>query len=219
MKTRKQFFRTMTSPLVFGAMMLLLTACPRDKAEIVDLGSIPEEYLATVPYKNGDKFRMQHETSKTVIDFEVSRHRSKETDSDYRATRFKPAPNYYVEYELDQTLCKPNFPIFDVNIVFSNLYMAYEEEEQQLWEKTANLFAVGNACFPFIGEDCSGYEILDSLEINGRYFQDVFKLKAEYYPNYEGDETVHVDTFYYNYENGLLGIIMSNNEKYWLYED
>ena len=216
---KKRFFKTMLAPIILGAMTVLFTACPHSKPVYVDLGRIPEQYLATVPYQDGDVFKMQHETSKLIIDFEVSRHRSKETDYEYQPMRYKPAPNYFVEYELDQTICKPDYPIFDVNIDFSNKYMAYEEEELQSWEKRANLFAVGNARFPFIGEDHSNYEVLDSLEINDRYYHEVFKLKAEYYPNYEGDETIHVETFYYNYENGLLGILMSNGEKYWLYEN
>ena len=96
--------------------------------------------------------------------------------------------------------------------------MAYEEEELQSWEKSANLFAVGNARFPFIGEDHSNYEVLDSLKINDRYYRDVFKLKADA-SYYDSEGLIHADTYYYNYEKGLLGVIMSNGEKYWLYED
>lgn len=213
----KTFFRTLLAPLVLGAM-LLLTACPRKESIYVDLGRIPNQYLATVPYRNGDVFCMKHETSKLVIDFTVSRHRQKETGFDYLFEKYKPAPNYIYEYELDITKCTPNYPVFDVEISFSNQYMAYEEDGMQSWNKCASLFAVGAARFPFIGEDCSNYEMVDSLEINDHYYHDVFKLKVEA-GYYENEGSICAETYYYNYEKGLLGVVMSNGEKYWIYEN
>ena len=219
MKTKKRFFRRITAPAVFGAMLLLLTACPRKEPVYVDLGRIPEQYLATVPYRNGDVFRMQHESDRVVIDFTVSRHRQKEMGYDYLYEKLKPAPNYIYEYEADITKCTPNYPIFEVEISFSNDYMAYEEEGMQAWNKCANLFAVGNARIPLFGEDYSSYEMVDSLKVNGRYYHDVFKLKSELVDYYEEEGSIHADTYYYNYENGLLEVVMSNGEKYWLYEE
>ena len=101
MQTKKRFFRKVATPAVFGALLLLLTACPRSKTTYVDLGCIPGQYLATVPYRNGDVFRMQHESDRTVIDFTVSRHRQKETGFDYMYEKYKPAPNCVYEYESD----------------------------------------------------------------------------------------------------------------------
>ena len=218
MKTKKRFFRKVTAPAVFGAMLLLLTACPSKESDYVDLGRIPEQYLATVPYRNGDVFRMQHERDRVVIDFNVSRHRQKETGYDYLYEKLKPAPNYIYEYEADITKCTPNYPVFDVEISFSNAYMAYEEEGMQAWNKCASLFAVGNARIPFFGEDYSSYEMVDSLKVNGRYYHDVFKLKADA-SYYESEDSIRAETYYYNYEKGLIGVIMSNGEKYWIYED
>ena len=207
------------APAVLMAMTVLLTACPGKEPVYLDLGRIPEQYLATVPYQNGDVFRMQHESDRLVIDFTVSRHRQKETGYDYIFEKYKPAPNYIYEYESDITKCTPDYPIFDVEISFSNQYMAYEEEGMQSWAKSASLFAVGSARIPFFGEDCSGYEVLDSLKVCNRYYYDVFKLKSDLVSYYEEGDAVHADTYYYNYENGLLGVVMSNGEKYWLYED
>ena len=113
MQTKKQFFRKVATPAVFGALLLLLTACPRSKTTYVDLGRIPEHYLATVPYRNGDVFRMKHESDRTVIDFTVSRHRQKEAGYDWFIEKYKPAPNYVYEYEADITKCTPNYPIFN----------------------------------------------------------------------------------------------------------
>lgn len=220
MKKKNQFFRKMAVPMVLGAMTILLTACPRKEVQYVDLGKIPEQYLATVPYQNGDVFRMQHETSKVIIDFEVKRHRHKTSSEGYGTvpTRFEPAPDYYYEYEVDITTCKPKYPVFDLSISLSNAYML-NEEEMQSWYKKADIFAVGSAKVPFVGDDHSDYEIIDSLEVNGHTYKDVFKLKTDYYNNNDDDELIHAETILYNYENGFVGIVMSNGEKYMLYED
>ena len=219
MQTKKHFFRKVATPAVFGVMLLLLTACPRKKPSYIDLGCIPEQYLATVPYQNGDMFRMQHETSKVIIDFEVERHRRKTSSEGYGPvpTRYQPAPDYYYEYEVDMTTCKPKYPVFDLSISLSNAYML-NEEEMQSWYKKADLFAVGSAKVPLFGDDHSDYEIIDSLEVNGHYYKDVFKVKTDNY-NKNDDELIHAETILYNYENGFVGIVMSNGEKYMLYED
>lgn len=220
MKTKKRIFKKMGTSVILVAMTVLFTACPRSKPTYIDLGRIPEQYLATVPYRNGDVFRMQHESDRVVIDFTVSRQRQKDRSEGYGPVpvRFQPGPNYYYDYEVDITKCTPNYPIFNVEINFSNQYMVYEDEEMPSWEKSANLFAVGTARIPFFSEDHSDYEIVDSLEINSNYYYDVFKLKAEEV-NYEGEGSIRADTYYYNYEKGLLGVVMSNGEKYWLYEE
>ena len=215
---RKKTLRKAVFTMALVAMSVLFTACPRSKQVHVDLGSIPDQYLATVPYRNGDVFKMQHESDRLVIDFTVSRHRQIETGFDYVYEKNKPAPNYVYDYEVDITKCTPNYPIFEVEINFSNAYMAYDEEDMPSWEKSANLFAVGSARIPFFGEEHPNYEMLDSLKVNGRYYCDVFKLmaNADYY---ESEGSIHAETYYYNYEKGLLGVIMSNGEKYWLYEN
>lgn len=203
------------------AMAFVFTACPSKEPTYVDLGKIPEQYLATVPYHNGDVFRMQHESDRVVIDFTVSRHRQKEMNEGYGPvpTRFEPAPDWYYEYETDITKCTPNYPIFDVSIEFSNQYMAYEDEQgYDNYLKAAQIFGVGSSRIPFIGEDHTDYEVLDSLDVNGRYYHEVFKLKTDA-SYYESEGAIHADTYYYNYENGLLGVVMSNGEKYWLYEE
>lgn len=218
MRTNKRFFRQLMLPVLFGGMMVVFTACPSKEIAYIDLGRIPEQYLATVPYGNGDVFRMQHEGDRLIIDFVVTRHRMKHTEDGYGSvpTRFQPGPDFYYDYEEDVTTCKPNYPVFDLSISFSNAYML-NEEEMQSWYKKAHIFAVGSAKVPFIGDNHSDYEVIDSLEVNGRYYKDVFKLKADYY-NY-GDDLIHAETILYNYENGFVGIVMSNGEKYWLYEE
>ena len=218
MKTKKRIFKKLGTSVILVAMTVLFTACPRSKPTYIDLGRIPEQYLATVPYRNGDVFRMQHESDRTVIDFTVSRHRQKETGYDWFIEKYQPAPNCIYEFEADITKCTPNYPIFNVEIEFSNRYMAFEEEGQN-YAKSATIFAVGSARLPLIGEDHSNYEMLDSLKVNGRYYHDVFKLKSELVDYYEEEGSIHADTYYYNYENGLLGVVMSNGEKYWLYEE
>ena len=75
MKSKKQFFRKTAGTIVLGIMVMLFAACTKEpsKTEIIHLGDIPEEYLATVPYQNGDVVKMMHESHRQIINYHVSR--------------------------------------------------------------------------------------------------------------------------------------------------
>jgi len=205
--------RRIVFPAVFASMMLLLTSCPGGGSiEHIDLGSFPEQYIATVPYADGDVFKMQHETSKLIIEFTVARNRVACSEAGYGTAKFSPAPSCYYDFEEDMTVCRPNYPLFDISITMSNFYLT----DSVMFGKKAHIQGVGHASLPFIGEDTTGYTISDSLEINGKIYNDVFKLESQYYGD---EENTHVDKYLYNYEKGFVGIIMSNGEKFYLYED
>ena len=53
---------------------------------------------------------------------------------------------------MDMTTCKPKYPVFDLSISLSNAYML-NEVEMQSWYKKAEIFAVGSARVPFVGDD------------------------------------------------------------------
>ena len=204
--------------------VILLTGCPSKEPEYIDLGTIPEKYLATVPYEDGQTFYLQHESDRVVIPFHVSRHRSKIQANnasgfdDYEA-KFKPSPSVYFDYEVDVTTCKPDYPIFDIDIRFSNAYVAdsvYYQNYDPLSPKhakftTLNLFST----FPFIGEPTDQFTVFDSLEVNGHTYYNVFELVNEY----QDQEEIHAKAAYYNYEKGVIAIYLSNGENYLLYEE
>ena len=205
------------------------TGCPNPEAETIDLGTIPEQYLATVPYQDGEVFYLQHESDRVVIPFKVMRYRTKaQSDNTYNFDNYynfyvtsektKPAPSVYFNYEIDVTTCKPDYPLFDIEIRFSNGYMADSVYYQEYhgFHKYAQLNCHRlYASIPFIGESTEQFKVLDSLEVNGHVYHDVFE-----FPNENMDlEGIYLQTLYYNYEKGVIAIMMSNGEKYMLYEE
>lgn len=197
------------------------TGCPNKEPEYIDLGTIPEQYLATVPYEDGQTFYLQHESDRVVIPFKVMRYRVKSQGNnawgfDEHLEKSKPSPTVYFDYEIDITTCKPDYPLFDIDIRFSNAYMADSMYyHQPIQQKTAqlnchNLYTL----FPLIGEPTGQVTMLDSIEVNGHTYFDVFEFVEE-----GSSKDIDIKSFYYNYEKGVIAIFMSNGEKYLLYEE
>lgn len=198
------------------------TGCPSKEPEYIDLGSIPEQYLATVPYQDGEVFYLQHESDRVIIPFKVMRYRVK--SQGYNACGFgeyleksKPAPTVYFDYEIDITTCKPDYPLFDIDIRFSNGYMAdsvyynYPARHKYAQLSCHNMYA----SIPFIGEPTDLFKVHESFEVNGCVYHDVFEFPNEN-QNLQG---IYIKTLYYNYEKGVIAIDMSNGEKYLRYEE
>lgn len=205
--------------------VIVFTGCPGKEPTYIDLGTIPEKYLATVPYQDGDRFYLQHESDRNLICYHVSRHRVQTQGDntfgfDYYGAKFKPAPSVFFDYEVDVTTCKPDYPLFDIDIRFSNAYVAdsvYYQGYDPLSPKCAQL-SVQNllyASLPFIGEPTSQATVLDSLEVNGHTYYDVF----EFVNQGQDLQGIYAKSVYYNYKKGIIAIFMSNGEKYMLYEE
>lgn len=196
--------------LIAFVSVIFLIGCK--EPEVIDCGTIPEKYLATVPYEDGQTFYLQHESDRNIIPFKVMRHREK-TQIEY--VHDFPIHCYF-NFEVDVTTCKPDYPIFDIDIHLSNAYMfdsLYFHEPIQ--QKTAqlnchNLYTL----FPLIGEPTDQITVLDSIEVNGHTYFDVFEFVEE-----GSSQDIDIKSFYYNYEKGVIAIFMSNGEKYLLYEE
>lgn len=206
--------------------VVFFTGCPSKEPDYVDLGNIPEQYLPTVPYEDGQTFYLQHESDRVVIPFHVSRRRVKAQGNnsygfdyylDGQGEKYQPAPSVYFEYEVDLTNCVPDYPIFDIDIRFSNSYLADSLYfHQHIGRKYAQLTSQHfYAAIPFFGDSTEFETMLDSLDINGHVYYDVFL-----YENTGIDlQGIYIKRLYYNYAQGVLRIDMSNGEKYMLYEE
>ena len=200
------------------------TGCPGHEPEYIDLGTIPEQYLATVPYQDGEVFYLQHESDRVVIPFKVMRYRMQSQgdntygfDDYYYGSKMQPASSVYFNYEIDITTCKPDYPLFDIEIFFSNAYMADSVYyDQPIRHKYAQLNCHSlHASIPFIGEPTNLFKVHDSFEVNGHVYHDVFE-----FPNKNMNlEGIYIQALYYNYEKGVIAIMMSNGEKYLRYEE
>lgn len=203
--------------------VIVLTGCPGKEPDYIDLGTIPEEYLATVPYEDGQTFYLQHESDRLIIPFKVTRQRGMSQGNDawgfdnHLLEKYKPAPTVYFNYEVDATTCKPDYPLFDIDIRFSNAYLAeYVYQGYTPSVKYAQLTILNlMAPFPLIGDSTEQFTVLDSLEVNGHTYHDVFEFVNE------GQDftDIYVKATYYNYEKGVIAIYMSNGERYLLYEE
>lgn len=210
--------------IVLFAMLsvIVFTGCPGHEPTYVNLGTIPEQYLPTVPYQDGDRFYMQHESNRNIIGYQVTRYRVQNQGYnvygfDYYEAKFQPAPSVYFEYELDITTCKPDYPLFDIDIRFSNSYLADSVYyHQPIGHKYAQLTSDSfYASIPLKGEPTDLFVVHDSMLVNGHTYYDVFEFANE------GQDLtgIYVKTLFYNYENGVVEIDMSNGEKYLRYEE
>lgn len=227
---KKQSFLKTTGLLLMAAVsVIFFTGCPSKEPEYVDLGTIPEKYLATVPYQDGEVFYLQHESDRVVIPFKVMRYRERAHFGNDELgcygnaplgynSKMSPAPNVFFNCEVDVTECKPDYPLNDIHIEFSNGYMADSVYYQvETYRKCAFIsFGTFGQAFPFIGEHYNDVSSIDSVEVNGHVYYDVFKLDN---PSAESETGVFVQNLLYNYEKGVLEIDMSNGEKYMRYEE
>ena len=203
--------------------VVFLTGCPGNEPEYIDLGTIPEKYYPTVPYQDGQIFYLQHESDRLVIPFRVTRHRVKNQGDNangfhYYGEKYQPSPTVFFDYEVDVTKCQPDYPIFNIEIQFSNAYVAdsvYYPDYDPLSPKNATITIKDlHAFFPFFGEP-TDLKVIDSVEVNGHTYYNVFELLNEY----QDQEEIHVKAAYYNYEKGVIAIYLSNGEKFLLYEE
>ena len=209
--------------LMAFVMVVLFTGCPSKEPEYIDLGAIPEHYLATVPYQDGEVFYLQHESDRVVIPFKVSRRRvqgqGNSAGFDDYVEKYKPSPTVFFNYEIDITTCEPDYPLFDIDIRFSNGYLAdsiYYPNYDPMSPKYAQLTCHNlYASIPFIGEPTDLFTVLDSLEVNGRTYYEVFEFL-----NQGLDwQDIYTKKVFYTYAQGVIEIDMSNGEKYLLYEE
>ena len=215
MKSKRRFFKKMAVPAIVIVITVLFAACTKEPSitEVIRLGDFPEEYLATVPYREGDVVKMMHESNRLIINYRVSRGHFSPLDE---PSGWYGSPVY--DYQVYWTTLKPDYPTFEMEIFLSNEYMRYEREGLDASKTGYIVLANSDANVPFINTNATGYTMLDSLEVNGHTYYDVFKLDCD--PDYTVTEgTIYAVTCYYNYAKGFVGIEMSNGEKYWLYEE
>ena len=206
--------------------LFVLTACPHKAPTIINLEPLEEKYRESVPYQDGDTFVLQHETNKTLIEFKVWRYL--QVDNVYEGEtyyRMQYDPHiYYENYQQDITECRTDYPLFNFKLQMDNEYgiaEAYDSTAVNSHAKILSIIAGNNfyTWLPFKGVTFGDYVMLDSMQVNGRTYYDVFELKNQSYGyEYEGAND-GVQVLYYNYENGIVGVEMSNGEKFMRYEE
>ena len=212
-------------PFLLLAVLSLLASCGHKEITVIKLQSLDEKYRESVPYQDGETFCLQHETDKTLIEYTVWRrlHVINEYDGE-SYYRFSPAPAYcWDNFQEDITECRTNYPLFNFEFRMSNEYKmdeTFNPEADNIYAKRMSI-SVGDdfyAGLPFKGVSFGDYVMLDSMQVNGRTYYDVFQLDNQSYGEY-GELHEGIQVLYYNYEDGIVGVEMSNGEKFMRYEE
>ncbi len=192
----------MKRALIFLLLTLALASCRCDDPILIDNGPIPDSILARVPYQDGQVYQFRHSAGK-VISFAAHRASHEEYIDCERCCK------YLYKYQGNTTVLVPDYPVFDLTFRISNpdslRYDFY------VW--------MGNSAFypPVIPGDSVSAVRYDSLLIHDRWHRDVFRIPNanDYWFN---RDSIYADTLYYNFESGILKIVMSNGEYFQIHE-
>ncbi len=183
-------------------LVLLLTGCPRCRPVYFNNGPLPEKALAYVPYKDGEVYKFRHSAGH-IIRFTCSRF------NQTAQTHCEECCSTVFNYMVNTTWLEPDYPLFNIQIDIANPDTSY-------LYCSAYLGAGFN--IPVNPQDTILAQKTDSVFVDSTWYYDVFLLKS-----YPGDfldlGEIYVDSLYYNYQNGILKIIMSNNETYTIFPD
>jgi len=183
----------------------LMTGCRPCEYQTIDLGPLPEEILAKVPYQNGRVYEFDHSGGHTIRFSTVRATEKKRSDPDLCFCNGQIV-NIYLS-EVNTTILKPDYPIFNIQLQLNN----------HLDSSYSFSIAIGSAFFtiPLQASDTAYWpvSVADSLQIANKSYKEVFKLKnpGDYW--YTKD-SIRVDSLYYNYDQGILLIKMTNQEYY-----
>lgn len=178
-------------------LTIVFTACPNKYEEQhVFVKDMSDDVRATIPYQHGDVVHFLHENNRTIIDFTASRQLSNKTES----VGFYPGIKI-IHYQCDIVKLRPNYPIFDIELILNNFEQFFDEE----YEITP-VIGIGNKGFR-INNNCI---IEDTLVINDKEYYNVMKA----YANHDDSPATSFDTILYNYEYGILQIKMTTGETY-----
>lgn len=181
---------------------VLLTGCWPCETTLIDNGPLPDSVLKYIPYENGSVYKFKHSNG-LVVGYETARETTGERSYCVECCK------YEYKYESNHTELKPDYPIFNIQFDIDNQDTAYI----QLYASVGKYgFYIPTNTY----DDYMYYEKVDSLLVDTAWYYQVYKLKSNY-DDYYTPDLIYVDSIYYNFNNGILKIIMSNDESYTIY--
>ena len=185
---------------------LLFTACPVAECEevIVEKHLLPDSILALLPFREGDVLTYIHSGGKS-IKYSVGIDSTIEIQSD-----FMHGKCYEFHYQRFVVSLTPNYPVLHMHLAITNFY--------------EHIFAIVSAqsyraSVSLSGEQNPDVSFLRSIELNGITYRNVFRarmLAPSMFIPQPPPGTIHPNWVYFNVENGILRIVMSNNETFTL---
>ncbi len=189
-------------PLFLLLISVILVGCDPPPPVIVDLGKIPPSVKQLVPYEDGDNYRFRHSQG-AVIEFKAEREIRK------TQTNCIEFCDKIYEYEEDITLLKPDYLLFSPVLRITNQDTVSYTFEIDL----PGGFCVVPTSLEWRGE--AGFS--DSLVLGETTHYDVFCLESYHYGGFYED-SIRVDSLYYNYKSGIVKILMTDGAYFERYD-
>lgn len=189
-------------PLFLILSAAILYGCDPPEPIIVDLGDIPKSIRQLVPYEDGAVYRFRHSQG-AVIEFNAVREARK------TQTNCIEFCDKIYEYEEDITLLQPDYLLFSpVLRITSRDTVSY----------TCEIDLAGGFCIvptSLKWRDQVGFS--DSLVLGETTHYDVFCLESYHYGGFYED-SIRIDSLYYNYKSGILKILMTDGAYFERYD-
>jgi len=181
---------------------LALGSCRCDDPILIDMGPIPDSILALVPYQDGQVYQFRHSAGK-VITYAAHRALHEEYFDCERCCKF------LYKYQVNQTALVPDYPVFTLNVQLSNPDSSRLEFSAWMGQRGFNL--------SMNQDDGNPVDRIDSAWIGEQWHKDVLRIRNSNYFGFSRD-SIYADTLYYNYQSGILKIVMSNGEYFQIHE-
>ena len=162
-------------------MVIALTACPPFcNPEILDFGKLPEEALAFVPYEDGASYRFVHSAGQEIV-FTASRESTEETENRDECRELR--------YEKNTCHLYPDYPIFSISLLII-------KDDTAHWSVNA-VVGSSNFLLPVNNETRVDHLFLDSLEIDGAWYKNVYRIRS-WDSFYNSGNGIRPDSLWYN---------------------
>jgi len=178
---------------------LILTGCPPPCSSYVKVnyGEIPDSILNLIPYSDGERVSFQHSNG-LVVNYSISR-------TEEESVEIEEWSCYEVNHKVIKAFLTPDYPIFQISLYITKFDSTYYDYSIGVGSSSVNI--------PVNTTPWSVDNLFDSVEVNDVLYTNVFKLKAYSYWD-ESENQIYLDSIYFNFETGILQLIMSNNETY-----
>jgi hypothetical protein len=202
----KHPFPTLLLATIFGFSLLFFTGCPVRCDQEITYHDLPASAKAWVPYDNVQTFRMKHSAGAVTTFSQTA------FNSTYKQDR--NCPECCVEDELERIswVYAGDNPAASISLTlalnwdigqssdFSNLYLVFNNSALDLFTFDSD------SVLPVVAY---GSELLDSVQLQGTTYPDVYRFIRE-----TGPTQIFLDTLWYQKANGILKFSMSSGENW-----
>ena len=186
-------------PVYLLFFLMLLPSCWPCDPVIIDLGDVPDDGLAFVPYQPGNTINLEHSEGLTIT-YSIQR------ESREEQTWCEWCCESVYRYEELTTKLTPNYPTPGIEITMNNSDSTFIQ---------CSVYTDGGYFMIPTHEEIHSYDQkVDSIQIGLETYFDVFLLGTDSWNKSEGE--IYTDSLYYNYEFGIIKLIKSNGEYYQL---